>query len=224
VFPYAIFPNCLLVCAIVVGPSRMLRATLWMLTEATISLLVAVALGLVAALVARPRTLPYLNQIVSRGLELTAALPMVLACGVMTVIAPIPIPVAIAVVIGILGGLRCIRIAASTAPTSTKLEGSPPSRFGHTLRRSVKRSLASVVPTVIEQIVGLEAAIAWLGLFDQAWTGGWGERLGQAARDGQLAHLATWTLATVGLSVGLKVLTWQGPDPLRRTSGGENAA
>ena len=214
--------SALLTSGVAVGFSAMSCATQWMVAETALSLVIAISLGLAATLVAGPRTLPYLDQVVSRGLELTAALPMVLACGVIAVIAPVPIPIAVATVIGVLGGLRCMRVAAS-APLVRSAIGNP-GRLRRTIRQALSRSLLTVAPTVIEQIVGLEAAIAWLGLFDQGWQGGWGERLGRAARYGELAHLAAWTLSAVGLSVALKVLSSGYVDPLPTGADCENRA
>jgi hypothetical protein len=212
----------LLASGVAVGISDMWRATLWMFAEIALALVVSISLALVATFVAAPRTLPFLDQVVSRGLELTAALPMVIACGVVAVIAPIPIPIAVAIVIGVLGGLRCMRVAAS-APLDRSTVGST-ARVRRTFRLALSRSLLTVAPTVIEQIVGLEAAIAWLGLFDHGWQGGWGERLGQAARRGELARLAAWTLSAVGLSVALKLLSSGYADPRTAASDGENLA
>ncbi len=208
----AAVPSTIALTSIWLGTSVTMRATAWLLVEAAVALVVALMLGLVATLVAGPRTLSYLNQFVSRGVELTAALPMVLLCAVVTVATRLPVPVAVAFVIGVLGGLRCVRVVASASQATPNAERAP--SIGSLLRRSVKRSMQPVMPTIVEQIVGLEAALAWLGLFDRDWTGGWGERLGQAASHGQLAQLALWTLSTVALSVGLKVLFWQAPDRL----------
>jgi hypothetical protein len=129
-----------------------------------------------------------------------------------TIATRLPVPVAVAFVIGVLGGLRCIRVVASATQSTPNAERAL--SIWSLFQRSVKRSLHPVMPTIVEQIVGLEAALAWLDLFERDWTGGWGERLGQAASHGQLGHLVLWTLSTVALSVGLKVLFWQAPTPI----------
>lgn len=205
-------PAAIALTAFGIGPSVTAQATLWSAVEVAIALAIALVLGLAAMLVARPRTLPYINQFVSRGVELTAALPAILLCAVVAVVAPLPVPIAVAVVIGVLGGLRCIRVVASSTPSNLSPRGkaSPlPAMF-----RDVRSSLRPVVPAIVEQVVGLEAALAWLGLFDQAWTGGWGERLGHAASHGEPALLAWWTLSAAALSLGLKVLLGPAPEPV----------
>ena len=196
----------LVLCTRVSGPNQALRATVWMIAEAGIAVALAVALGLGAAAIARPRTLRYLRQFVSRGVELTAALPMVLLCGGLCVAVPLPVPVAVAIVIGTLGGLRCVRTVATSMVDALRLEQAPRRIL---LVRAIRKVLPTVVPNVIEQIVGLEAAIAWLGLLDRDWAGGWGEQLGQAARQGLVLPLVVWTLATVCFAIGLKAVFWR---------------
>jgi ABC-type dipeptide/oligopeptide/nickel transport system permease subunit len=197
--------------AVRIGPSLTFHTTVWLFAEVGIALALAQGLGLAATLTAGPRTEPYLNQFVSRGVELTAALPMILLCAVVAVATRWPVPIAVAVIIGVLGGLRCVRVvAAATLPAQSSKRDAP--KLASVLR-DAKRTLYPLVPTTLEQVVGLEAALAWLGLFDQGWTGGWGEQLGHAASHGQPARVVWWTLSTAALSVGLKVLLWQAPKP-----------
>lgn len=208
---YAAFPIALALTVIGAGPMVALRATSWLVAEVVIAIAIAVVLGVAATLVAGPKTRPYLNQIVSRGVELAAALPVILLCAIVTTTAALPVPLAVAVVVGVLGGLRCTRMVASSTSLVPRSR-----RYGLQLSsvfRNVKRRVSPLLPAILEQVVGLEAALAWMGLFDRAWTGGWGERLGHAASQGQSADLAWWTFSTAALVLGLKVLLWQSQSP-----------
>ena len=185
-------------------------STCWLLLEVLMAVSIAYLLGVVAAIPSPVGWDRWLDRSISRGLELVAALPLVLTAAVVVLITSTPIPIAMALVIGTLGGLRCARVILGSNgrergsnDTSQRVSGQ---------RRAMARrvSMASL-PALFEQLIGLEAAFTWLGLHDDHWAGGWGACLGRSARQEDLSQLAVWSLATVGLSVGLKLLAGQRP-------------
>jgi hypothetical protein len=211
----AALPTALLACGVVGGTSALANATLWTFTEVALSLFVTSVVALLSLVTEGPRTQPYLTQLASRGLEVTAALPMVLLCALVAVTLKTALPMVIAITIGVFGGLQCVRIVAASPLT----QPGPSRRVRQRallLLRGMRGLVLPVASTIVEEIVGLEAAIAWIGLFDDRWDGGWGERLGTAARQGHLPALLAWTLLAVALSVGFKRLAWALLNPIDR--------
>lgn len=218
VVAYLAIPVTLAASAFRLGTKTTALASAWLLVEVSLALALAAVLGIAAILAARPKTLAYLNQFVSRGIELVAALPLVLLCALIAVSTALPIPVAVGIVVGVLAGLRCIRVVATTA--SPGHERPPQGSNWTTMRQNVGRALRPAVPAVVEQVIGVEAALAWLGLLDRTWIGGWGERLGRAASDGAVTALVCWTLSTTALALGLKLLVWRAPAPFAEGTAG----
>lgn len=199
-----IFVAAILPVALTRSPLVLFRATFWLVIEATVALLISLALVLSARTVVAVRYQQHVQVLISRGLELVAALPLILSVTAVAVVTPMPTPVAIALVIGFLAGLRHLRHALSAR--ITPIEG--------VARPSIGRRAPSVfetIPGTIEQLITLEAAVAWLGLVDRGWSGGWGEHLGRHARQGDVTGLLVWTLAAIGLSLALGMVTSRFP-------------
>ncbi|HEY5960531.1 MAG TPA: hypothetical protein VIV60_28455 [Polyangiaceae bacterium] len=184
----------------VVGTATMARASFWMLSQVLISTVMSIALGFIALLAVKPGVLPRLDRFVARSFELVAAVPAVVATATIATQLPWAISLSVAIVVGLLDGLKCIREVASA------MTNSAPGPARGLLLATIRRSLMSVLPTVIERIVTLEAALAWLELFPPLGSGGWGDHLGQSARRGELMPLLSWTLAAAGASCALKLL------------------
>lgn len=185
-------------------------STGWLALEALIAISTAYSLGLVATFRTTRKMDKWLDLSVSRGLEFVAALPIVLTAAVLVVLSRLPVPSAVALVVGTLRGLRFAHVILSM---SARVSGDINARESARQRRDFSSRLAILaVPSTVEQIIGLEAALAWLDLLGSPWTGGWGQCLGRAARASNLREIAVWTCATVALSVGLKLITWTGRD------------
>jgi hypothetical protein len=195
--------------AITLRQATIARATLWTLAEVALSLVIASGIALFAVSTNGPRMQPFLAQLASRGIELVAALPLVLVGALLAVAAHAPLPIAIAITIGILIGLRCMRTVA-VAPL-TLYHDADPRRLPVSRRLEATRVLLSqACRSVVEDVIGLEAAIAWLGLLDMAPKGGLGEQIGIAARIGQLGPLLGWTGLAICVAVALKLVAWAG--------------
>lgn len=186
------------------SPLVLARATFWLVVEAIVALLISLALALSARTAVAVRYQQHVEVLISRGLELVAALPLILSVAALAVVTPMPTPVAIALVIGSLAGLRHLRHAISARITKTEAAAMP-SIGPHA------PSVLQAIPGTIEQLIALEAAVAWLGLVDRAGSGGWGDHLGRHARQGDVTGLFVWTLAAVGLSLALGMLTCRFP-------------
>jgi hypothetical protein len=186
-----------------VGPATLLRASLWTLAQLSIASLLSTTLGLAALFAAKPGVLVHLDRFVARGFELAAALPVVLATALLAALLPWPVSIATAIVVGLLDGLQCIREVATSLP---QLPVAARGAGRQLLRSTVRKSLVIVFPTLIERIVMLDAALAWLELFPRLGAGAWGEGLGQAARQGDLMGLLTWTLIATGWSATVKIV------------------
>lgn len=183
------------------------RATLWTLVEVTLSLLVASGIALFAVSANGPKMQSYLAQLASRGIELVAALPLVLVGALLAVAAHAPLPIAIATTIGVLIGLRCMRTVA-VAPLAPSHDANPRGLPVGRRLQATQGLLSQACRSVIEDVIGLEAAIAWLGLLDMAPKGGLGEQIGIAARFGQLGPLLGWTGLAISIAVALKLVAW----------------
>lgn len=188
-------------------------ASCWVLLELLIGFSISYLLGIVVAMATATGWDTWLDRSISRGLELVAALPLVLTAAVVVVLAATPIAVAVALVIGTLDGLRSARVILGVIERQ-RTRKPPVQRVSGQRRELARRVSIAFLPTLFEQLIGLEAALTWLGLCDEPRTGGWGAYLGQSAKRGDLSQIAVWSLATIGISVGLRLLT--GPRPGRQ--------
>lgn len=197
-----VFIAAILPVALTRSPLVLARATFWLIVEAIVALLISLALALSARTAVAVRYQQHVEVLISRGLELVAALPLILSVAALAFVTPMPTPVAIALVIGSLAGLRHLKHIISARITE---RAAVPSIGPHA------PSVLQAIPGTIEQLITLEAAVAWLGLVDRAGSGGWGEHLGRHARQGDVTGLFVWTLAAVGLSQALGMLTCRFP-------------
>lgn len=185
------------------------RASLWTLAELAVSLVITVLFGIVAVFVTHPRSLRLLDLTVSRGLEVTAALPLVLVCAVVVTAFGWRMPYAVALVVGALNGLMCLRMMSMG-----KSDVAVRAPYAH-----FKRAFTASVGGVVPQLVGLEAAVVFLRLFDFTPQGGLGQPLGTAVSDGNFAEISTWSLIIAGISVGAQQrLRRPTPRPLTSSS------
>lgn len=187
-----------------------LMSTCWLLLEVLMAVSLAYLFGVVAAIPSPVRLDRWLDRSISRGLELVAALPLVLTAAVVVLITSTPVPIAMALVVGTLGGLRCARLILGSTGRERGSHDTA-QRVSGQRRAMAKRVSAASLPALLEQLIGLEAAFTWLGLLDDHRAGGWGAYLGRSARQVDLSQLVVWSLATVGLSVGLRLLVGQRP-------------
>lgn len=191
--------------ALVSSPLAFARATGWLLLETCVAVALSLALGLSARMSVVTKYRQSVEVLISRGLELVAALPIILSVAALTVVTPTPIPLAVALVIGSLSGLRHLSHAVATPQRDPRLA---------TATAPIPRAAPAVVasiPIIIEQLVSLEAAVAWLGPIERTWSGGWGEHLGRYARQVDFTRLGAWALAAVGLSLTLGMLSRRFP-------------
>jgi hypothetical protein len=184
--------------------SRSIRFVLgvfaWTCVELLATLLVTTTVGLVVFLVRTHRSVRLLDLAVSRSLELTAALPIVLVCAVTVAVFGWRMPFAVALVVGTLNGLTCLRLLTlgkyrvASLPVNSSLKTAPYVEFVHAVVASSSELVA--------QLVGLEAAVEYLSLFDTPWQGGVGKPLGTAVTSCNYYDIFIWSLIAIGLSIG----------------------
>jgi ABC-type dipeptide/oligopeptide/nickel transport system permease subunit len=170
-----------------------LEASVWTMVEIAIALAIAVVMGLIAVFISHQRSVRLLDLAVSRGLEVTAALPIVLLCSVIVATFGWKMPFSVALVVGTLNGLMCLRMM--TLGRRDVAMRAPFARF--------KRALQASINEMVPQLVGLEAAIVFLGMFDVTSQGGLGGALGMALMHNNYKDIIHLTFVCVGLSVGL---------------------
>ena len=183
------------------SPLYALRVSAWTCVEFLISLLITTLIGIVAVLATNSRSVRLLDLAVSRGLEVTASLPIVLVCAVAVVTLGWRMPCAVALVTGALNGLTCLR--TMTLGKSGPIRRVPFARF--------ERALIASVSELVPQLVGLEAAVEFLGLLDFPWQGGLGKPLGTAVTTCNYTGIITWSLLCIGLSIATQQLLHRSP-------------
>jgi hypothetical protein len=184
------------VAAVTTGPRYAITVSAWTCVEIAVALLTTSLVGVGAIFATSRRSAHLVDLAVSRGLEMTAALPIVLVCAVAVVTFGWRMPYAVALVTGALNGLTCLRMV------TLEKGKSPNTRSLVRFERALVASVSELVP----QLVGLEAAIEFLGLFNLPWEGGIGKPLGTAVTNCNLAGILAWSLLCVGLSVGTQLL------------------
>jgi hypothetical protein len=176
-----------------------LEASVWTVIEIVIAVSIAAAMGQVAVFISHQRSVRLLDLAVSRGLEVTAALPIVLLCAVIVATFGWKMPFSVALVVGTLNGLMCLRMM--TLGRRDVAMRAPFARF--------KRALQASINEIVPQLVGLEAAVVFLGMFDVTCQGGLGGALGTALTRNNYKDITHLTFVCVGLSVGVQKLLHQ---------------
>jgi len=185
------------------GALRTAHVYAWTAFELVLSVLCSSLIGLASMATSGRRSARVVDMMVSRGIEVAAALPIVLACAVSVVAYGWRMPIAIGLVTGVLNGLRCLRLITMSrlkAPTERRRAVALSRQFA-SFRHAAVASVADIVP----QVVGLEATLECLALFDTSWQGGLGKLLGLAITTRNISQI----FACSTISMGLAVLTQQ---------------
>ncbi len=181
------------------GFMRVQAALAWTVLEIVVSVLATALLGSIGLFATGRRTTVILDLAVSRGLELAAALPLVLTCSVAVSVYRWALPFAVAIVIGTLNALHCIRVT-TVARARSALERQTQLRWSRRLS-SYRHAIVAAVSQVVPQVLGLEAAITYLGLLPRGDNFGVGQALGAAVVGAAQANIVAWSLVAVGLSL-----------------------
>ncbi len=184
------------------GLGQAARAVSYTLLE-VLAALALTALGAACTALATPATRRWLDAAVTRGLEVTGALPVVLLA--ICVYRGVSTSLLVALVVGSLGALRAARVALRhPLHTADRLH------FPSWLARrplwltTALYGLQASITAVPAQVVGLGAALTWLGWAPASCD--WGGRLGQLAERGQRLSLVPYVLGTVLLSLSLQAV------------------
>jgi hypothetical protein len=178
-----------------------LSAFAWTAIELMLAMFASGAISLVGLVATGNRAARGLDVAVSRALEVTAALPIVLACAVVVVTLAWRTAVAVAVVTGTLNGLRCLRLltlARATAPGRINM-----ARRVASLRHALIASQSELLP----QLLGLEAAIEYLGLLEKSDGGGLGKYVAAALLHRNSYEIWLYCLICTGLVLLSRVRT-----------------
>jgi hypothetical protein len=173
--------------------SQVVAALIWTAVELLLAMVTSGVLSLLGLAAAGHRYARGLDLAVSRALEVTAALPIVLACAVVVVTLGWKTAIAVAVVTGALNGLRSLRLltlARVTAPGRIQL-----ARRIASLRHALVASQSELLP----QLFGLEAAIEFLGLLDGPKHGGLGVSIAVALSHRNPYEILVYCLLCTGL-------------------------
>lgn len=186
------------------------RGCLWTLAELWISLIFTVILGTLGTFATGTRAAKVLDLGISRGLEVAAALPIVLACSILEATWGWRLPVAVALVVGLFNGLRCLRVV-----TVTRLSAPRPRRRTIPLLRrvtSIRHAWLTSAVDLIPELIVVEASIEFLGFCRSPVPGGIGQHLGVALSTRNTLGIASMSFIAVGLTVLARRLL-QGRDP-----------
>ncbi|MGC4065429.1 MAG: hypothetical protein QM784_12425 [Polyangiaceae bacterium] len=176
-----------------IAHGQVVTASAWTALELLLAMSTSGLISLLGLATTGHRSARGLDLAVSRALEVTAALPTVVACAIAVVTLGWKTAIAVAVVTGALNGLRSLRLltlARSTAPGRIQL-----ARRIASLRQALLASQSELLP----QLFGLEAAIEYLGFLEGPNHGGLGVCVAAALSRGNPYEIIVYCLLCTGL-------------------------
>jgi hypothetical protein len=158
------------------------------------------------------------ESLLARGLELLGALPTIIFCAALARCLTVAPATIVVLVVGCFGALRVARISIRRIlPLPAIARGG--------LGLQAKRALRVVLLTqihelsrIVLQLVGLQAALAWLMPRAFGHAGGWGVGIGVLAREGARGGVLVWTGASLVLILAVESLAALASAGLTRTT------